>query len=59
MKTQEIKRLFVSEFYGTMAAYKAARRDDYCKVQLEWSGFIDSLCRDGIITQAQYNKATF
>ncbi len=59
MKMQEIKRLFVSEFYRTMAAYKAARRDDYCKVQLEWAGFIDSLCRDGVITQSQYNKAAF
>lgn len=42
-----------------MAAYKAARKEDYCRVQLEWSCFIDGLCRDGVITQAQYNKATF
>lgn len=59
MKQAEIKRLFVLEFYGSMSAYKAARKNDYCKVQLEWSCFIDSLCRTGVITQAQYNSATF
>jgi hypothetical protein len=59
VKQAEIKRLFVLEFYGTMAAYKAARKNDYCKVQLEWSCFIDGLCRDGVISQAQYNSATF
>lgn len=59
MKQADIKRLFISEFYGTTAAYKSARKEDYCKVQLEWSCFIDSLYRDGVITRAQYNKATF
>lgn len=59
MKQADIKRLFISEFYGTIAAYRAARKADYCKVQFEWSCFIDGLCRDGVITQAQYDKATF
>jgi len=59
MKQADIKRLFISKFYGTTAAYKAARKEDYYKIQLEWSCFIDGLCRDGVITQAQYNKATF
>lgn len=55
----EIKHLFILECYGTMKAYKKARRKDYYKVQFEWSCFIDNLCRDGIITQIEYEKAIF
>jgi len=59
MTMQEVKRIFISEFYGDMNKYKKARKDDYCKVQFEWSCFIDGLCKDGKITQKQYDNATF
>ena len=59
MKTADIKKTFISEFYGTRGNYLKARKDDYCKVQLEWAFYIDSLCRDGEITEKQYNNATF
>lgn len=57
---QTLKGRFIQAFYnGDYGAYRKARKDDYCKVQLEWSYFIDSLCKDGIITQRQYEKALF
>lgn len=59
MKLAEAKRLFIEEYYGTKSAYRRARRDDYCKVQLEWSCFMDCLCESGQITAAQYDRATF
>jgi len=55
-----IKSRFINEIYnGDYNAYRKARKDDYCKVQLEWSYFIDSLCKNGEITQKQYNNVTF
>lgn len=59
MTLPEVKRLFINEFYGNESAFRKAKKDDYCKVQFEWSCFIDSLCKDGEITQKQYDKATF
>lgn len=60
MKTGEIKSAFIQCCYGgNYGAYRKARRADYCKVQLEWSCFIDSLCKAGEITQQQYDRATF
>lgn len=60
MKTGEIRRAFIEACYGgNRGAYLKARRADYCKIQLEWTCFIDSLCRAGEITQQQFNKATF
>lgn len=60
MKTKEIKSLFILYYFGgDEKAYRKARRNDYCKVQFEWSCFIDSLCKNGEITPKQYDKATF
>lgn len=60
MRTIDIKKAFIEAYYnGDRKAYQNARKDDYCKVQFEWSCFVDSLCRDGEITQKQYNRATF
>ncbi len=60
MRLIDIKRLFVQCCYdGDWDAYRKARKDDYCRVQLAWSIFTDGLCRDGTITQAQYERATF
>ena len=60
MRTIDIKKSFIECVYnGDNKAYKEARKADYCKVQFEWSCFIDLLCKSEIITQKQYNKATF
>lgn len=59
-KQPTLKRRFIDEVYnGDYKQYLKERREDYCKVQFEWSCYIDSLCKDGEITQAQYNRATF
>lgn len=55
-----IKGRFINAVYnGDYGAYRKARNADYCKVQFEWSCFIDSLCKDGEITQRKYENATF
>ena len=57
MKSEDVKKLFIDEYFnGNRKEYLRARRDDYCRVQLEFSCFIDSLCRDGEITQKQYDN---
>jgi hypothetical protein len=60
MKTITLKRKFINEMYdGNYTAYLRARKQDYCKVQFEWSCWIDSLCKNGEITQKQYDNITF
>lgn len=55
-----LKRRFINEVYGgDYKAYLHARKDDYCKVQFEWSCFIDALCKNGEITLKQYENALF
>lgn len=55
-----LKGRFIKAVYnGDYRAYRKARNNDYCKVQFEWSCFIDSLCKEGEITQRQYDNATF
>lgn len=55
-----LKRRFINEVYnGDYKAYLRARKEDYCKVQFEWSCYIDNLCKDGQITEKQYFNATF
>jgi hypothetical protein len=54
MNKVEATRLF-KEMYPNV--YREARTD-YCKVQFAWSYFIDSLCKDGQITQSQYGRWT-
>lgn len=54
------KQRFISEFFGdNRAAYLKARKEDYCKVQYEWTVWLDTLCKSGEITQKQWNKAEF
>ena len=38
--------------------YRQEAGKDYCKVQFAWSCFIDGLCKDGKISQKQYNNWT-
>lgn len=59
MTARQAKRLFINEMYGTDRKYRQERRNDYCKVQYEWSCFMDALCRDGQISQRTYNTAAF
>lgn len=60
MKSETLKRHFINECYnGDYKAYLRARKADYCKVQLKWLYWIDSLCKNGEITQRQYDKVTF
>lgn len=55
-----LKGYFIQVVYnGDYGAYRKARNNDYCKVQFEWSCFIDSLGKAGEITQRQYDNATF
>lgn len=55
-----LKRQFMEEVYtGDYKAYLKTRKQDFCKVQFEWPCFIDSLCKNGIITQKQYENAIF
>ena len=58
--TKQVKQQFIEEFYnGDRKAYLKARRTDYCKVQLMWTYFVDSLCKDGLITQHHYDNMIF
>lgn len=54
MTKVEATRLF-REVYPD--CYKDVR-GDYCKVQFAWSCFVDGLCKDGQITQNQYDNWT-
>lgn len=59
-RRKTLRRRFIDEaFGGDYKAYLRARQYDYCKVQFEWSCWIDALCKDGEITQAQYEQAVF
>lgn len=59
MTARQAKRLFINEVYGTDKKYRQARREDYYKVQFEWTCFIDTLCKDGQVSQRTWNTATF
>lgn len=60
LNNETIKRHFIRDVYGgDFKAYCRARRSDYCKVQFEWSCYIDELCKSGQISQEQYDRATF
>lgn len=60
MTIKSIKRMFINDVYdGDYKRYLHERKTDYFKVQFEWSCYIDSLCKSGIITQQQYDRAIF
>lgn len=60
MTDVKIKKMFIRDVYdNNLSAYLRARRKDRCKVQLEWSYYIDMLCKDGGITQKRYENAVF
>jgi len=55
-----LKRRFINEIYGgNYQMYLRERKADYHKVHFEWSCYIDSLCKNGEISQRKYDNATF
>lgn len=59
-KNTTLKRRFINEVYGgDYRAYLKARKDDYLKVQFEWSCYTDSLCKAGEISQKVWERAVF
>lgn len=55
-----LKRMFINDCYGgDYTKYLRSRREDYFKVQFEWTCYINTLCKNGVITQKQYERATF
>lgn len=59
-ESNTLKRRFINEVYGgDYKQYLRARKDDYCKVQFEWSCWIDSLCKNGEISLKTYERAVF
>lgn len=59
MTLSETKRMFIQEWYGTEKEYRKARKDDYYKVQFNWTCFMDDLLKIGLITEEQWQNATF
>lgn len=53
MTKQQAFKQFTELYYEDRYNLQRAVDQDYCKVQLEWSGFVDNLNRDGEITDKQ------
>lgn len=59
MTLRETKREFINQYYENDRAYRKARKEDYCRVQFEWTCFMDDLLKSGLITEKQWEKAMF
>ena len=60
MRKPTLKRRFINEVYGgDYKRYLRERKKDYCRVQFIWLCYIDGLCKDGEITEKQYDNAVF
>lgn len=60
MTLQEANKFFLCAAYdGDRKRAREARKVDYCKAQFEWTCFMDALCKDGLISDKQFAKATF
>lgn len=60
MRKVSLKRRYINEIYeGDYKQYLRDRRADYCKAQFQWACWIDMLCKDGEISQKQYDSAVF
>lgn len=57
MTMKQVNKEFVETYYGCWEKFKEARKKDYCKVQYEWSCYIDELVKDGILTPRQWHNA--
>lgn len=58
MKKSEADKLFMA-MYGSEKKFRQALKADWLAVQFDWSCFIDSLCKNGDITQQQYESWLF
>lgn len=56
MKKAQATKLFEQVFFGTDSF---GLQEDRAAVQYAWQLFIDALCKNGEITQEQYNSWTF
>lgn len=60
MTQREIKKIYIRDMYdGDRKAYLRDRRQDYCKAQFRWTCWMDAMCKNGVITQKQWDRATF
>ena len=59
MRKAIVTHMFIEQFYGSHTALHNALKADWWAVQFNWSCFIDALCKNGDITQEQYNTWTF
>ena len=57
MRKTQANQLFVETYYPNNL--REALKADRLSVQTAWEVFIDSLCKDGQITQEQYNSWLF
>ena len=58
MTKQQAINDFISLYYGDVYNLKRELATDKVKVRGEFLDFIDGLCKDGQITQKQYNSWT-
>ena len=56
MTKQQAYAIFVEEFYKDKYNLARARDNDAIKVNVEWGEFIDMLCKNGQITDRQYEN---
>lgn len=59
MTERQIKRLFIDTHYKNIIEYRKARKNDYLKEQFRFTCFIDALCKNGEITQKQFDTIIF
>lgn len=57
MTMKQVNKEFVEMYYGNWESFKAARKAAYLKVQYEWSCYIDSLNKEGKLTDRQYHNS--
>jgi hypothetical protein len=56
---EKAKKLFVAWTYESEQSLRNALKADWHAVQLAWSCFTDMLCKEGDITQHQYDTWLF
>lgn len=59
MRKATATHMFIEHYYGDLSKLHEALKADWWAVQYAWSIFIDALCKNGEITQEQYNSWTF
>lgn len=52
-------KVFIESYYGDKNALDTALKSDWYAVQYAWEVFTDYLCKNGDITDEQYNSWVF